>query len=162
GLPKTGSFLDFGCGTGVFTEVLADALPGWTAFGTDIVETALVKARSRVPSATFAPLDDLSGRFDLIFSHHVLEHVMDIRETAARIGRLCAPNGVALNILPCGNPGSFESDICAAVRDGVDPERSNRFYFEDESHLRRLTSDQLVEILDAAGLAPKDVLFANH
>ena len=57
-LPATGTALDFGCGTGVFTSILQQALPGWRVCGTDISQLALAKARARFPACTFfAPQD---------------------------------------------------------------------------------------------------------
>src|SRR5215470_17543232 len=83
-LPAKGRALDFGCGTGVFTAVLADALPGWEIFGTDISTEAVKKASSRVAGARFFMLSD--PRFDSLaadfaFTHHVLEHVPDLNVT---------------------------------------------------------------------------------
>ena len=40
-LPATGRALDFGCGAGLFTSALVDALPGWSITGVDITATAL-------------------------------------------------------------------------------------------------------------------------
>jgi methylase of polypeptide subunit release factors len=57
-LPESGVVLDFGCGNGVFTEVLASALPNWLVLGTDISQNALSRARTNVPGATFFLLDD--------------------------------------------------------------------------------------------------------
>src|SRR5688572_28700533 len=48
-LPQTGRALDFGCGQGVFTEVLRQTLPGWRVSGTDLSSEALQAARKRFP-----------------------------------------------------------------------------------------------------------------
>src|ERR671913_10779 len=73
-LPPTGHALDFGCGVGMFSEVLAAALPGWTIEGTDLSPKAVELASRRLPTLTFFPLaqsDGLEGRYNLIFTHHV-------------------------------------------------------------------------------------------
>jgi SAM-dependent methyltransferase len=163
-LPATGRFLDFGCGTGVFTELLQRELPGWQATGAEIVDVAVRKARERVPSARFCALEELAGDagFDLVFSHHVLEHVQDLDRTLEQLGRLTKPGGTLVAILPCGNAGSLEHRLCLSRLDGIDPRRGNRFFFEDEGHLRRLTSAQLTDAASHYGFAPRTLAFANH
>lgn len=163
-LPPAGTFLDFGCGTGVFTELLQRALPGWQAFGAEIVDVAVRKARERVPSAHFCALEELPAdlRFDLVFSHHVLEHVQDLDRTLDLLGRLTQPGGTLIAILPCGNAGSLEHRLCRSRADGIDPRVGNRFFFEDEGHLRRLTSAQLTDAAAHYGFAPRTLAFANH
>jgi trans-aconitate methyltransferase len=161
-LPTTGRFLDFGCGTGVFTEVLMRALPGWSAHGTEIVSNALSRAASRCPGARFSGIEEVSGTFDLVFSHHVLEHVSNLDETMGLVARHCADGGTVLHIMPCGNEGSLEQRICAAVRNGIEPDKGNRFFFEDDGHLRRLTSAQLRAAFARHGFEVSHELFANH
>lgn len=80
-LPKTGHALDYGCGNGVLTEVLREALPGWDIYGTDISPAAVKNARIRYPECNF--FEPVTGevyykKFDFVFTHHVLEHVYDL------------------------------------------------------------------------------------
>src|SRR5688572_604693 len=68
-LPPTGRALDFGCGVGVFSEILAKALPGWTIEGTDLSVNAVEMAARRLPDITFFPLAEcgnIRSRYDLI------------------------------------------------------------------------------------------------
>jgi SAM-dependent methyltransferase len=162
GLPTTGRFLDFGCGTGVFTEALVRALPGWAAYGAEIVENALTRARQRCPGARFGRIEELTGPFDFVFSHHVLEHVSSLDETMGLVGRVCSGDATVLHVLPCGNAGSLEHQISIAARNGIEPDKGNRFFFEDEGHLRRLTSAQLRESLQGHGFDVTREFFANH
>src|SRR5687768_8511453 len=46
-LPSSGTALDFGCGNGVFTDVIHRALPSWRVVGTDISTVAIEGARRR-------------------------------------------------------------------------------------------------------------------
>lgn len=58
-LPKVGKALDFGCGNGIFAELLTRALPGWAIFGTDISPVAIEKAQKRVKNCCFLSLSGL-------------------------------------------------------------------------------------------------------
>ena len=92
-VPSLGRVLDYGCGVGVFTQVLKQALPGWETMGADISAKAIEKARIRFPDCSFQvilPDGSIEGRFDMLFSHHVLEHVSDIEFAAATMAALCA------------------------------------------------------------------------
>jgi len=147
-LPATGSALDFGCGNGVLTEILRQALPGWNISGTDISEVAVQHARERFPHCTFFASSDehAAGRqFDLVFTHHVLEHVFDLDKTLDEIDRYCKPASSVIHVMPCGNAGSFEFNLCQLHTDGVQRDAGNRFFFEEPGHLRRLSSDELIE-----------------
>ncbi|MCX5891404.1 MAG: class I SAM-dependent methyltransferase, partial [Deltaproteobacteria bacterium] len=76
-LPDTGEALDFGCGTGIFTAILKEALPRWNIYGTDISVDAIAKARERHSDCTFFLVFDErfnNKKFAFIFTHHVLEH----------------------------------------------------------------------------------------
>jgi trans-aconitate methyltransferase len=165
GLPAQGSAFDFGCGNGVLTEVLREALPNWQVCGADISSIAISNARARFPRCTFLTLDDAvlaQQKFDLIFSHHVLEHVSDLRGTIARLDAQARPAATMLHILPCGNPGSLEFGLCALRNDGLDRDREGRFFFEEEGHLRRLTTQQLSELLAQRGFLLQSDYYTNH
>ena len=164
-LPASGDALDFGCGNGVLTEVLREALPGWRVYGSDLSHVAVENARRRHPRcAFFVPGDGVADgkRFDLLFTHHVLEHVYDLGAVAAEMDRLLAPSAAMLHVLPCGNPGSFEHRLCRLRRDGVDPAHGDRFFFEDEGHVRRLTTQALAAAFAPLGMAVRRAMFTGQ
>jgi SAM-dependent methyltransferase len=164
-LPERGVALDYGCGTGVFTELLANVLPKWRVLGTELSASALAAAARRCPGATFfdaSGMDEWRGRCDLVFTHHVLEHVSDLEATAADLSQLLTPSGVMFHVLPCGNAGSLEWRLCRLQQGGIDPARGNRFFFEDEGHLRRLTSDEFLRLWKPHGWRPLLTRFANQ
>lgn len=164
-LGEQGCALDFGCGTGVFTEVLKQSLNGWTVEGTDIAEAAIESAVARVPCCRFFPVNLCevnAGRFDLVFTHHVLEHVPDLAGTAALIARLLKPTGVMVHILPCGDEGSFEYWVCTLRASGIQKEMESRFFFEEEGHLRRLTTQSLERLWVREEYRIHEAFYSNH
>lgn len=145
-LPSSGVALDFGCGNGIVTEVLRSVLPGWRVYGTDISSVAVRNARESFPHCDFFALRDVpypENGFDLLFTHHVLEHIQDLRGTFVKMCGFMNRHAAMVHVLPCGNPGSFEYSLCLLKADGICSSRGNRFYFEDEAHVRRLRTEEL-------------------
>jgi hypothetical protein len=99
---------------------------------------------------------------DLVFTHHVLEHVLSIRDIVSEMTAFATPPRWMLHILPCGNVGSAEHQIALLTKNGIEADRGNRFYFEDPGHLRRMTSQELQAELGHAGYLPADAWFANQ
>ncbi len=74
-LPKLGEALDFGCGNGIFTEVIRLALPDWQVYGVDFSSVAIQGAKAQFPDCTFftpADKDLMNKKFDFLFTHHCL------------------------------------------------------------------------------------------
>jgi cyclopropane fatty-acyl-phospholipid synthase-like methyltransferase len=165
-LAPEGEALDFGCGNGELTDILRQALPvSWKVYGVDFSAEAINRARQQYPQCAFLPAGDskLAGRkFDLLFSNHVLEHVSDLPATFSELDSYLKPACMMLHILPCANPGSFEHSLCLLRRDGINPSFGNRFYLEDVSHLRRLTTDQLTELCAGKGFTLIREIYENH
>ncbi|MEK7760954.1 MAG: class I SAM-dependent methyltransferase [Nitrospirota bacterium] len=164
-LPECGRGLDFGCGNGVLTAVLKEVLPKWTIEGTDVSETAVHQASIRCPQCRFfvSINDDVVVEpYDFVFTHHVMEHVYDLDRVWAALVRLLKPRAGMLHILPCGNEGSFESQLCKLREGGINRERGNRFFFEDEGHLRRLSTNDLEERATRHGFVLQNEYYANQ
>jgi len=164
-LPQTGTALDFGCGNGSFTKLLADTLPGWTVVGADLSSVAVANCLRKYPALTFLQIDGLDGmrgRFDLIWSHHVLEHVPDLDATWQRFGALVSERGQAVHVMPCGNAGSLEHRLCLLRRDGIDESREGRFYCDDGPHLRRATTRSMSAAAGRAGFTLTSAWYSQH
>lgn len=148
-LPAKGDALDFGCGNGVFTEVIRQALPSWKIYGTDISKKAVSNARLRYPGCIFFEVnspDFKQRKFDFVFTNHVFEHVFNLIEVFNQMIDYLKPESSMLHFLPCGNEGSYEYNICQLRKDGINIVLENRFFFEDEGHVRRLTTDEFSEL----------------
>lgn len=168
-LPPSPRIVDYGCGRGVWGPVLRAAFAGARVVGIEISSKAVAAARLTQPEHEFvvfdgrrAPLPD--GSIDLVFSYHVLEHVLDLGGSVADMARLVRDGGYVCAILPCANRGSIEELATRLVENGV--ERSStgeaRFFYEDPGHLRRLTSDQLTAAFAEHGCELVTELYARH
>jgi SAM-dependent methyltransferase len=97
--------LDFGCGSGTFTERLL-RLAGWPADRLKLtlvepVEAVRRAARMRLAGFSAAPLvdsatlpADAAGGFDFVLASHVLYYVDDVRQCVAALVAAVAPGGV--------------------------------------------------------------------
>ena len=165
--PNVKEVLDYGCGQGSKIETISEAFPGSNIVGIDISNEAVKKAGAKHSGHDFvlfdggnAPFRDES--FDLVFSFHVLEHVRNLKDTVRDMSRLVRPGKFLCAILPCGNPGSFEQKIVTLVRNGHEASETGevRWFFEDESHLRRPRSSDLAEAFEENGFLLVDQTYA--
>jgi ubiquinone/menaquinone biosynthesis C-methylase UbiE len=164
-LPEKGDAIDYGCGNGIFTDVLRQALPGWRVYGTDISSVAVENAKSRFPECNFIHISDekMSGKkFNLLFTHHVIEHVYNVDDTLADMDTLVYSASRMLHILPCGNKGSFEHSICLLKKDGINQKLNNRYFFEEEGHIRRLNTEQMCSMFERYGYRLEKDFYANQ
>jgi ubiquinone/menaquinone biosynthesis C-methylase UbiE len=158
--------LDFGCGQGSWIAMLRETFPGAELVGIDISRRAIEMAQRRFPRESFrsfdggdVPFDDES--FDLVFSYHVLEHVLDIERTASEMVRVARRGRYICAVFPAGNPDSLEHRLVRLAKRGWDP-ATGCFYFEDPGHLRRLTTDEVVELFDRHGATLEEQLHGNQ
>lgn len=96
----TARVLDFGCGTGNFTELLRRCLPAKSGkvCGIDPSEGMLSKARAksknidyRIGSSAAIPYDAES--FDLVYMTDVIHHIRDLAGMFSEINRVLRPQG---------------------------------------------------------------------
>ena len=164
-LPEYGEALDFGCGNGVFTDVIRSCLPKWKVYGTDLSTNAIKNAKNRFPNCIFFDNNDKDLKnksFDFLFTNHVIEHVFDINEVFYQMNNFLKKNSYMLHFLPCGNPNSYEYNICTLRKDGINPKIGNRFFFEDEGHVRRLTTEEFRLIAKNIGFNLEKSFYSNQ
>jgi 2-polyprenyl-3-methyl-5-hydroxy-6-metoxy-1,4-benzoquinol methylase len=162
---RTVRVLEYGCGVGVFANSLKAAMPNWEVHGCDISPVAISRARERCPGVTFHLLtggsaDPPLGTYDLIYTHHVLEHVASVSEALSQMARSLEPGGKMLHVTPCANPGSVEYRLSKLHRKGIDS--SGCLFCDDSSHVRRLNSRELTEACREHGLALTESFFAGQ
>jgi SAM-dependent methyltransferase len=117
-LPQTGSILDYGCGTGRFTERVLRFSLGTSYTGLDINRLAIAALKSRfdqVPRARFECASPLptplrKSSQGLVFSLTVLQHVPDaiIEGVLAEIRRVLRP-GRRVALIEDNNPEGFKA-----------------------------------------------------
>ncbi|HZZ88748.1 MAG TPA: class I SAM-dependent methyltransferase [Caulobacteraceae bacterium] len=84
--------VDFACGSGLFTQCLAEEAAPSRVVGADFHETP----PQELQTAEYLPigkLPELAGQADLVLAMHVLEHDDDPRALLARIVQLVRPGG---------------------------------------------------------------------
>ncbi|HEY3798516.1 MAG TPA: class I SAM-dependent methyltransferase [Caulobacteraceae bacterium] len=87
-----GLIVDFACGSGLFTQCLAEEAAPARVVGSDFHEAPPTELRT----GEYLPIDDvatLEGQADLVLAMHVLEHDDDPGALLARIARLVRPGG---------------------------------------------------------------------
>lgn len=91
--------MDLGCGTGVFTEQLAQRYPGATVVGIDLAEGMIAHARRHHPEAGSWLCGDAEAmpcadnRLGLVFSNFALQWCQDLPRLMAEQYRVLCPGG---------------------------------------------------------------------
>jgi SAM-dependent methyltransferase len=94
-----GRIADLGCGTGTLARLLTDE--GYAVTGLDFSPEMVIRARSKVPEATFVVGDAgdpalRPGAYDAVLSRHVLWAMSDPTAAFARWVDLLAPQGIVV------------------------------------------------------------------
>ncbi len=146
-LPKVGTVLDVGCGSGVKSKYLLER--GLTVMGIDISKNLLAIAKREAPAGSYRELsmldlDQLSEQYDGVFAQASLLHIPKqqalsvIKLMAAR----CKPGGYLYLALKEAPPGRPEEEILKEDTYGYPMERFFSYY----------TMPELESTLASAGL----------
>jgi 2-polyprenyl-3-methyl-5-hydroxy-6-metoxy-1,4-benzoquinol methylase len=93
--------LDYGCGSGYGTKMLAEKAKSVT--GVDISEEAIAYAQENFQSENliFANIDDIKNqKFDVIISFQVIEHIQNTKEYLKKLKSWLNPNGILVITTP--------------------------------------------------------------
>ncbi|MFA6306932.1 MAG: class I SAM-dependent methyltransferase [Patescibacteria group bacterium] len=92
------SFLDAGCGNGIYLKYMGDKYPEARLHGFDFSQTIVDIAKNNAPTAEIksgnleaAPYAD--EKFDIILCTQVIEHLLDDKKGLTELYRLLKPNG---------------------------------------------------------------------
>lgn len=134
-----GRAIDVGCGGGGNTAVLRDL--GWDVTGLEYSPVAATLAASRglkVVRGDSRRLPFADGSVDLVMSTDMWEHIDDDRAVARETARVLRPGGRVLVAVPCSMKLWSGHDVALG-------------------HHRRYERDELVALIEGAGLDVVDV-----
>lgn len=137
--------LEIGCGRGFLTTEVKRIAP--TTIGVDVNAEAIanaVTAGLRVMDARRLAFPD--GAFDMIYSFHVIEHILNLGDVFAEMNRVLRPGGRALLVYPA-EPIRGLYVVPTAIRLFGNPFRAR------ELHVHKLSPGALRPYLAATSLA---------
>jgi SAM-dependent methyltransferase len=134
------SVLDFGTGTGSLCVIFRD-MTGVTPATMEIDgrQREILRTRGFDP---FATIDDITGRYDLIYTSNVLEHIEDDVDALKRLREKLTPGGRIAIFVPAFNA------IWTSLDDKV-------------GHHRRYTKTTLRASLETAGYAIEEMRYCD-
>ena len=101
-LPENAFVLDLACGTGDFSQLVIERLPGATAIAADITELMLRLARGRGVKnevcGDAAALPFAGNSFDCVFIGYGLRNFPDLKAAVQEINRVTRPGGLIVSI----------------------------------------------------------------
>jgi 2-polyprenyl-6-hydroxyphenyl methylase/3-demethylubiquinone-9 3-methyltransferase len=153
--PKDVRIMDLGCGNGSVTEILHRR--GHPVVGVDPSDEGVRMARETYPhlqierGSAYEPLREKYGRFDVIVSLEVVEHVYSPRKYAATVHDLLNPGGTAIISTPYHG---YCKNVVLAVTGKMDRHFTALW---DHGHIKFWSEKTLRALLAEAGLA--DVRF---
>ena len=135
--------LDLGCGTGRHVEYLQSM--GFEAYGCDISEEALKKAKEKCPKCKFEKCDMKAlpyenGFFDAVISNNLIQHglVREIRKTISEIYRVLKTGGFVLITTAStehynyGKGTKLEEGTFVGFKNMIDGDVPHHFFTEKE------------------------------
>jgi SAM-dependent methyltransferase len=145
--------LDIGCGNGDLVESLLQA--GARVVGVEPSPGGITKTRSRGGEVYPGTAEDfpreLEGRtFDLVVMQHVLEHVVDVHATVARVAKSLRPGGLYLCDVP--------NNTCTSL-DRAGP---TWYWLDAPRHINCFTRQSLEGLVASAGLRVERTLHYGY
>lgn len=149
-LGQTGRALELGCGEGWMLAALRDA--GWQVTGTErSIQSGTFAHHSLDLPVVVGDLPTFQPRptFDLIYMHHVLEHLPDPVTTLRYCSSLLKTGGTLLVSVP--NLASWQFRFT----------RGNWFHLDVPRHLTHFTPQSLTNALQRAGLQVTGIRYVS-
>ncbi|HSW61301.1 MAG TPA: class I SAM-dependent methyltransferase [bacterium] len=169
-LDRPERILDYGCGSGLFYPLMRSLYPDSQIYGADISSVALDVLTDSFPEFSGKTnlikndkTDYQDNFFDLIISIEVMEHVEYLDKYLTEINRILKKDGVFIWTTPCANRFSIEH-IYSSLTDqiGISSLGFRRWKWEDEAHVRRLTSQEAEAEMERLGFNDFKFRFRAH
>ena len=153
--------LDYGCGTGLFCNEIADNVK--VIYAIDISSKMIAIAKNNGEKRKIKNIEYLHstiydenskrGSFDVILAFYILHLLEDIDKTMQRINELLKPGGLLISVTPCmGEKNRLITILFSfVIKIGLIP-KIRPFLF---SELEELTSNGNFEIMEAELLRPR-------
>lgn len=157
GHPRGTRLFDLGCGNGSTAAALT--ADGWDVTGVDVSEEGLAQARAHHPELRIekgSAYDDLAarhGRFPVVISLEVVEHLYAPRRFAATVRDLLEPGGTAIVSTPFHG---YWKNLALAVTGRMDRHFTALW---DHGHIKFWSEATLGELLREAGFV--DIAFSR-
>ena len=141
GFIKKGKILDYGCGEGIFLELMKSV--GWQVLGFDISLAASQRAKEnyqlKILTSTQSLMQLPAGNFNLITLWHTLEHVPDPKTLLNSLKKILHLSGFLVIAVP--NITSFEAEIG----------KNNWFHLDPPRHFYHYNLQSLSYLLNKTG-----------
>ena len=152
------SALDVGCGAGLLAEPLARLGAQVTAIDAapELIAVAREHAAGQALAIDYraAPVEDIEGRFDLITSLEVVEHVADPRAFVAALAQRLAPGGLLILSTPNATGWSKLLTVTLAEGFGRIPKGTHDFdKFIAPNRMQSLLEQSGLKCCDFEGIA---------
>lgn len=152
--------LDLGCGNGAVAGWLSER--GHSVVGVDPSREGIRRARAAHPeiefhrASAYDPLRERLGRFEVVVSLEVVEHVYDPRAYARTLHEVLVPGGIAVVSTPYhGYLKNLAIALLGRFDEHVEPGRVH-------GHIKFWSPDTLGALLDDAGLEVLEIRRAGR
>lgn len=146
-LPPGGNILEVGCGTGTFMEHIAGK--GFSITGLELNDAAVAVCKSKglnvYNELLEKHIENNTGKYDVICSFQVLEHVYDVRSFINCCLQCLKPSGKLILAVPNNDPWYYKYDKLHLMN--LPPHHSglwNRKVFERLPDFFSLTTDKIL------------------
>lgn len=162
--------LDYGAGVGLHVDLWEKLFPKSLLHFCDISSVAKEKFEYKYPSHanSYRLISDVhadfeDSSFDVVISVEVMEHVGNLTGYLKDIHRLLKPGGRFVWTTPCANELSIEH-IFSFLTGKIEKtnEGYRRWKWEDPTHLRRLRSREIKNVLKECGFDNMLFRFRSH
>lgn len=167
-IPNT--ILDYGAGTGLHIDLWEKLFPTSNLYLCDISKAGKKKClqdypqyQNRYELVKNGRAEFENGKFDLITSVEVMEHVDNLDTYLMDIKRLLKPGGIFIWTTPCGNDYSIEHIYSHFTNQIVNTfEGYRKWAWEDPTHIRRLKSKEIEYKLSKVGFSDIQFRYRSH